>query len=61
MIAQVTEQAHAAQHELAPGLKFPAPETLPRTENYRSRYEPLLEQFTKMMMRDGKLGIAEKV
>ncbi|KAL2797133.1 ribosomal protein S7 domain-containing protein [Aspergillus keveii] len=60
MIAQVTEQAHAAQHELAPGLKFPAPETLPRTENYRSRYEPLLEQFTKMMMRDGKLGIAEK-
>ncbi|KAL2842766.1 ribosomal protein S7 domain-containing protein [Aspergillus pseudoustus] len=60
MITQVTEDAAAAKQELAPGLKFPAPETLPRTENYRSRYEPLLEQFTKLIMRDGKLGIAEK-
>ncbi|KAL3463425.1 ribosomal protein S7 domain-containing protein [Aspergillus heterothallicus] len=60
MIAEVTQQAQAAQQELAPGLKWPAPETLPRTENYRTRYEPLLEQFTKMIMRDGKLGVAEK-
>ncbi|KAL2822861.1 putative 30S ribosomal protein S7 [Aspergillus granulosus] len=60
MIAQVTEEAQAAQRELAPGLKYPAPATLPRSENYRTRYEPLLEQFTKMIMRDGKLGIAEK-
>ena len=57
MITQVTEETQA----LMPGLKFPAPESIPRTENFRSRYEPVVEQFTKNLMRDGKLATAQKV
>ncbi|KAL4886748.1 ribosomal protein S7 domain-containing protein [Aspergillus karnatakaensis] len=61
MIEQATQHAEGlTQPDLDPGLKFPAPETLPKSENYRTRYEPLLEQFTKLMMRDGKLAIAQK-
>ncbi|KAL3433029.1 ribosomal protein S7 domain-containing protein [Aspergillus tetrazonus] len=56
MITQVTEETQA----LMPGLKFPAPESIPRTENFRSRYEPVVEQFTKNLMRDGKLATAQK-
>ncbi|PWY82912.1 30S ribosomal protein S7 [Aspergillus heteromorphus CBS 117.55] len=56
MIAQVTEQAA----ELHPGLKFPAPAELPRTENFRKRYDTVVDQFTKTIMRDGKLSKAQK-
>ncbi|KAL5359656.1 SPX domain-containing protein [Aspergillus floccosus] len=56
MISQVDQQAA----ELHPGLKFEAPETLPKTENFRTRYDSLLEQFTKLLMRDGKLSKAQK-
>ncbi|KAL4751236.1 hypothetical protein BDW72DRAFT_95951 [Aspergillus terricola var. indicus] len=56
MITQVTEETQA----LMPGLKFPAPESIPRTENFRYRYEPVVEQFTKNLMRDGKLATAQK-
>ncbi|KAL2868876.1 mitochondrial 37S ribosomal protein uS7m [Aspergillus lucknowensis] len=57
MITQVTQEATAM---LPPGLKFPAPESLPRTEHYRKRYESVVDQFTKLMMRDGKLSVAQK-
>lgn len=57
MISHVDQQAA----ELHPGLKFEAPETLPKTENFRTRYDSLLEQFTKLLMRDGKLSKAQKV
>ncbi|GES61522.1 plasma membrane phosphate transporter Pho87 [Aspergillus terreus] len=56
MISHVDQQAA----ELHPGLKFEAPETLPKTENFRTRYDSLLEQFTKLLMRDGKLSKAQK-
>ncbi|PLB41907.1 mitochondrial 37S ribosomal protein uS7m [Aspergillus candidus] len=56
MISQVNQQAA----ELNPGLKFPAPESLPRTENFRTRYDTLLDQFTKQLMRDGKLATAQR-
>ncbi|KAL2821338.1 ribosomal protein S7 domain-containing protein [Aspergillus cavernicola] len=56
MISQVTQQAV----DLTPGLKFDAPGTLSRSDNFRKRYEPLLEQFTKLLMRDGKLAMAQK-
>ncbi|KAL4866890.1 hypothetical protein BDV12DRAFT_187090 [Aspergillus spectabilis] len=63
MISQATQ--HAADLTQTPtsqdpNLKFPAPESLPKTENYRTRYEPVLEQFTKLIMRDGKLALAQK-
>lgn len=58
MIAQATQEAVERQ----PGLKFDMPELpLPRTENFRHRYDPLVEQFTKLLMEDGKLSLAQKV
>lgn len=50
-----------AQATLEAGLKFEMPQTpLPRTENFRRRYEPLVDQFTKLLMKDGKLSVAQK-
>ncbi|KAL4941508.1 ribosomal protein S7 domain-containing protein [Aspergillus oleicola] len=57
MISQVTQETEALLPE---GLKFPAPESIPRTENMRKRYEGVVEQFTKNLMWDGKLAIAQK-
>lgn len=57
MISRATEQAIKNQT----GFKFHMPPPLPRTENVRSRYDPVVEQFTKLMMRDGKLSVAQKV
>ncbi|KAA8648544.1 putative plasma membrane phosphate transporter Pho87 [Aspergillus tanneri] len=56
MISQVTEQAQ----ELHEGLKFPLPAPIPKTENFRKRYDAVLDQFTKLLMQDGKLSKAQK-
>ncbi|KAF5860761.1 low-affinity phosphate transporter [Aspergillus alliaceus] len=56
MISQVNQQAE----ELHEGIKFEPVEALPKTENFRTRYDSLLEQFTKLLMRDGKLSKAQK-
>ncbi|PYH79902.1 plasma membrane phosphate transporter Pho87 [Aspergillus uvarum CBS 121591] len=57
MVSQVNKQAA----ELHPGLKFEAPsKPLGKTDNFRSRYDGLLEQLTKQLMRDGKLSKAYK-
>ncbi|KAF4159971.1 hypothetical protein CNMCM6069_000477 [Aspergillus lentulus] len=60
VVANMINQVNQDVAELHPGLKFPAPESLPKTENFRERYDPLLEQFTKLLMRDGKLSKAQK-
>jgi hypothetical protein len=60
MIQQVNEQAAA---RLPEGLKFDVP-VLPsqkKTLNFRKRYDSMQEQFTKMLMQDGKLARAQKV
>lgn len=57
MIEQVNEQAVAQ----IPGLKFDMPEIPAKTLNFRKRYDTLQDQFTKMLMRDGKLAQAQKV
>jgi hypothetical protein len=57
MIARATNEAV----ERETGLKFEMPESLPRTENVRHRYDPLVDQFTKLLMKDGKLSMAQKV
>lgn len=57
MIQQVNEQAV----ERNPGLKFDAPEIPAKTLNFKKRYDSLQEQFTKMLMHDGKLARAQKV
>ncbi|KAF7619119.1 SPX domain-containing protein [Aspergillus oryzae] len=56
MISQVNQQAE----EFHDGIKFDPVETLPKTENFRTRYDSLLEQFTKLLMTDGKLSRAQK-
>ncbi|EAW08299.1 mitochondrial 37S ribosomal protein uS7m [Aspergillus clavatus NRRL 1] len=60
VVANMISQVNQEVAELHPGLKFPAPETLPKTENFRTRYDPLLDQFTKLLMQDGKLSKAQK-
>ncbi|OAX81446.1 hypothetical protein ACJ72_04217 [Emergomyces africanus] len=58
MIAAATEQKY--EQARIEGLKFDVPETLPRSEHLKHRYDPLLDQFTKMLMRHGKLSAAQK-
>ncbi|RAL09820.1 mitochondrial 37S ribosomal protein uS7m [Aspergillus homomorphus CBS 101889] len=54
MVAAVNEQA--AELHFGEGLKFEKPtKAMAKTDNFRSRYDSLLEQFTKQLMRDGKL------
>ena len=65
MIKEVNSQAvgQAGQAEQLEGhntgLKFEAPEG--KTLNFRKRYDSLQDQFTKMLMQDGKLARAQKV
>lgn len=45
-----------------PGHKFPLP-TIPYPEgiNVKARYHPVLEQLSRLIMRDGKLAAAQRV
>lgn len=43
------------------GLKFPAPESLPRSENIDERYDSVMKLFTNMLMTAGKLARAQRV
>lgn len=48
--------------DAGPGHKFPLPDvnSLHRLDGLKRRYDPLLEQFTKLIMKDGKLSKAQK-
>lgn len=62
-LAEMIKQAQSPVVEENPGLKFDEP-VVPqnvKTLNYRNRYDTLQEQFTKLMMMDGKLTKAQKV
>lgn len=50
-------------HEMGgEGHKFGLPKTpLARTDHLKRRYDPVVEQFTKALMRNGKLGAAQRV
>lgn len=50
-------------HELGgDGHKFGLPENpLARTDHFKRRYDPVVEQLTKALMRHGKLSAAQKV
>jgi hypothetical protein len=49
--------------EAGVGHKFalPDPDNWSPTDHLRRRYDPVIDQFTKMIMRDGKLARAQKV
>lgn len=60
-LADMIEQVNSQAIERNPGLKFDAPEVPTKTMNFRKRYDSLQEQFTKMLMQDGKLARAQNV
>jgi small subunit ribosomal protein S7 len=50
------------QPEASPGLKFEMPPIIiPRTDKFRERYDPVVNQVTRMLMRHGKLSAAQRV
>lgn len=62
-LASMIEQVQSQAVEENPGLKFDEP-IVPqniKTLNYRNRYDTLQDQFTKLLMEDGKLTKAQKV
>lgn len=61
VVANMISQVNTHAEELHGGLKFQAPGPLPKTENYRTRYDTVVDQFTKLIMQDGKLGTAQRV
>lgn len=60
-VASMIDLATERAAENLPGLKFGMPAPLPKTENHKRRYDPVVEQFTKLLMEDGKLSRAQKV
>ena len=46
-----------------PDHKFPLPDvaSIPRTDHLKRRYDPVVDQVTKSLMRSGKLSQAQKV
>ncbi len=50
-------------HEMGgEGHKFGLPEApLARTDHLKKRYDPVIEQLTKALMRNGKLSAAQRV
>ena len=45
-----------------PGYKFELPELpLPKNAHIKYRYDPLIEQVTNLLMRDGKKSVAQRV
>ncbi|KAK2811263.1 hypothetical protein FQN50_002360 [Emmonsiellopsis sp. PD_5] len=58
MIAEAT--GGKIQEAESKGYKFDIPDKLPRSEHLKHRYDPMLDQFTKMLMRDGKLSAAQQ-
>jgi hypothetical protein len=61
LLADMIQQVNAQAIERNPELKFDAPEVPAKTMNFRKRYDSLQEQFTKMLMQDGKLARAQNV
>jgi len=49
--------------DAGPGHKFPLPDvsSVSRLDHLKRRYDPVVEQVTKSIMRDGKLSVAQKV
>ncbi len=44
------------------GHKFPLPKLpLPPQAHLKRRYDPVVDQITKLMMKDGKLSVAQRV
>jgi hypothetical protein len=52
----------ASKVPLAPGLKFEMPSLpLPKDGHVKHRYDPVVEQVTNLLMRDGEKSVAQTV
>ncbi|KAJ5636676.1 uncharacterized protein N7484_009989 [Penicillium longicatenatum] len=60
MLASMIDQVNSQAAERIPGLIFEKPEAPTKTHNFRKRYDSMQDQFTKMLMQDGKLARAQK-
>ncbi|KAJ6102062.1 hypothetical protein N7486_004489 [Penicillium sp. IBT 16267x] len=60
MLASMIDQVNTQAAERIPGLRFEEPEAPTKTHNFRKRYDSMQDQFTKMLMQDGKLARAQK-
>lgn len=62
MMAVAAGGVPAVQTEEKIGHKFGIPAMpIPRSDNMKRRYDPLVEHFTKLIMESGKLAMAQKV
>lgn len=61
MLADMIQQVNGQAVERNSGLKFDVPANPAKTLNFRKRYDSVQDQFTKMMMQDGKLARAQRV
>jgi small subunit ribosomal protein S7 len=44
------------------GQKYGLPELpLPKNANFKYRYDPIVDQVTNLLMKDGKLSVAQRV
>jgi small subunit ribosomal protein S7 len=60
-LEHVSNGGHASE-VTNPGYKFKLPDLpLPPGMNQKSRYDPIIEQVTKLLMKDGKLSKAQTV
>ncbi|KAG5979164.1 hypothetical protein E4U55_005481 [Claviceps digitariae] len=63
MPAQKSRPQTVMEWEKSPnsGHKFPLPKKpYPEGYNLKKRYHPVLEQFTRLLMKDGKLSVAQR-
>ena len=60
--ASIPETSSTGQEIQNPGHKFALPQKpYPEGFNMRKRYHPVIEQITRILMRDGKLSVAQRV
>lgn len=60
--ASVLEASSTGQELQNPGHKFALPQKpYPEGFNMKKRYHPVIEQITRVLMRDGKLSVAQRV
>lgn len=64
--SQASQSSQLATSEVGdiqnPGHKFGLPtKPYPEGFNMKQRYHPVLEQLTRLLMRDGKLSVAQRV
>ncbi|KAJ5893802.1 hypothetical protein N7495_005493 [Penicillium taxi] len=60
ILADMVEQLNVKALERSPGLKFDEPDVSSKPQSFRKRYDDMQDQFTKMIMQDGKLARAQK-